>query len=98
MRHDIGIRISQKGHGGRLNRHPWREAAHMAGPFALISPPSAYPSPQISNGLYLGHFESYTPGGLPIGDGKIGRETGVSDYGRQCIPVLVCQPLAVMDE
>jgi hypothetical protein len=90
MRHEIGIRISQKGHGGRLNRHPLREAAHMAGPFALISPPSAYPPPQISKESYLGHFKPYTPGGLPIGDGKIGRETGVSDYGRQRIPVLVC--------
>ncbi len=29
---------------------------------------------------YLCHLEFDTPGSLPIGDGKIGRETRVSDY------------------
>jgi hypothetical protein len=45
--------------------------------------------------MYLSHLEFYTPGGLPIGNGKVGRETGVSDYRRQRIPVLMCQPLTV---
>lgn len=67
----------------------------MAGAFAWFFPPLAYPSTQISKRMYLSHLKFHTPGSLPISNGKIGRETGVSDYRRQRIAMLVYQPLTV---
>lgn len=42
---------------------------------------------------YFGHLEFDAAGSLPIGNGKIGRKAGVSDYRRQRIAVLVRKPL-----
>jgi hypothetical protein len=44
---------------------------------------------------YLCHFKSDTSGCLAIGNGKIGRETWVSDYRRQCVAMLMGLPLTV---
>jgi hypothetical protein len=87
-------RISRKGRRGRLSRRPLQEEVHRVEAFARFTLHQQVLRMPILK-RYLGHLKSDTPGSLSIGNGKIGRETGVSNYRRQRITMLVGQPLTI---
>ena len=75
----------------------WRWSARLK--HSLCPSSACVPDKKHIGIEYLCHFESHTSSSLPISNSEIGREAGMSDYGRQRIPVLMCQPLAeCMDE
>ena len=93
IRHQIDFGSRERARRS-FSRRPLQEEAHRVEAFALVYIASADDSKPILK-QYLCHFKSDTPGSLPIRNGKIGRETWVSDYRCQCVAMLMGLPLTV---